>query len=366
MESFHSETFCTEPSAPADGAADNDKRPITTRKNGRIGMKRLALAAPALLLALLVGETRALAQDKPVPIRLGMTTTSGEDQVWLMKARPDLTPNQGRLYTLEFFPFRGGDLRFKAFQSGQVDGAVATGTGALTAATKGVPLVVVAAISEEDDAVYSSPYVVLDNAPLRSPKDLKGKTIGLNGLRESFELGARLALLDAGLDPDRDVRWAVVPPPTLGEALRSGKVDVASLSQPFFAAEKARGGVRILFTAHSAMRFKEEFVLYFNPDFVKRNRTAMQAFAADFLAATTYYTANTRAAREAISAAKLVDMDPAVYLPMVALKRKDDGRPSPEYFAALQKALIQAGYIDRAIDLATVVDTSLFAASSTQ
>ncbi len=45
----------------------------------------------------------AFAQDKPVPIRLGNTTTSGEDQIWLMKARPDLTPNQGKAYTLETF-----------------------------------------------------------------------------------------------------------------------------------------------------------------------------------------------------------------------------------------------------------------------
>lgn len=315
-----------------------------------------ALAAHVVLAA----AGSAGAQEKPVPIRLGNTTTSGEDQVWLMKARPDLTPNQGKLYTLETFPFRGGDLRFKAFQSGQVDGAVATGTGALTAATKGVPLVVVAAISEEDDAVYSSPYVVLDNSAIKSVKDLKGKTIGLNGLRESFELGARLALLDAGLDPDRDIKWAIVPPPTMGEALRAGKIDLAALSQPFFAAEQAKGGVRILFTAHSAMKFKEEFVLYFNPEFVKKNRAAMKAFASDFLAATKFYNADTRAAREAISKAKLVDMDPAIYLPMVALKRKEDGRPSMEYFAALQKGLMRAGYIDRAIDLETVVDTSFF------
>jgi ABC-type nitrate/sulfonate/bicarbonate transport system substrate-binding protein len=322
-------------------------------------MRLLAATALAVQVLLAAGHCVS-AQDKPVPIRLGNTTTSGEDQVWLMKARPDLTPNQGKAYTLETFPFRGGDLRFKAFQSGQVDGAVATGTGALTAATKGVPLVVVAAISEEDDASYSSPYVVMDNSPIKSVKDLKGKTIGLNGLRESFELGARLALLDAGLDPDRDVKWAVVSPPTMGEALRTGKIDLASLSQPFYSAEQAKGGVRILFTAHSAMKFKEEFVLYFNPDFVKKNRAAMQAFASDFLAATKYYNENTRAAREAISAAKLVDMDPAIYLPMVALKRKDDGRPSPEYFAALQKALLRAGYIDKSIDLGPVIDTSFF------
>ena len=129
---------------------------------------------------------KGLAQDKPVTIRLGNTTTSGEDQMWLMKARPDLTPNQGKAYTLETYPFRGGDLRLRAFQAGQVDAVVTTGTGALTAAVKGVPLVIVAALSEEDNAHYSTPYVVMDASPIRSVKDLKGKTIGLNGLREAL------------------------------------------------------------------------------------------------------------------------------------------------------------------------------------
>src|SRR3954464_4164044 len=93
---------------------------------------RAAGALTALLAACLALASQTAAQDKPVPIRLGMTTTSGEDQIWLMKARPDLTPNQGKLYTLETFPFRGGDLRLKPFKAGQVDGAVATGEGALT------------------------------------------------------------------------------------------------------------------------------------------------------------------------------------------------------------------------------------------
>src|SRR5262245_28148778 len=130
----------------------------------------IARALAALLAVTMPGL--ALAQDKPVTIRLGNTTTSGEDQIWLMKARPDLTPHQGKAYTLETHPFRGGDLRFRAFQAGQVDGAVSTGSGALTAAVKGVPLVIVAALSEEDNAFYSSPFVVMDAAPIRTVKDL--------------------------------------------------------------------------------------------------------------------------------------------------------------------------------------------------
>ena len=98
----------------------------------------------------------------------------------------------------------------------------------------------------------------------------------------------------------------------------------------------------------------------FNPDFVKKNQAAMRAFLSDFVAATKFYMANTKEAREAISKAKLVEMDPAVYIPMVALNRKADGQPSREYLEALQKALLRAGYIEKTIDIGTVIDTSLF------
>ena len=100
--------------------------------------------------------------------------------------------------------------------------------------------------------------------------------------------------------------------------------------------------------------------MFFNPEFIKRNPAAMRAFISDFLAATKYYVSNTRAAREAISKAKIITMDPAIYLPMVALKRKEDGKPARDYLIALQKALIRAGYVDRTIDVGSVVDTSMF------
>jgi hypothetical protein len=86
----------------------------------------------------------------------------------------------------------------------------------------------------------------------------------------------------------------------------------------------------------------------------------MKAFVSDFLVATKFYINNTLEARKAISAAKLVEMDPAVYLPMIALKRKEDGKPSRDYLLALQKALMRTGYINKEIDIDSILDTSAF------
>ena len=296
---------------------------------------------------------------QPVTIRLGNTTTAGEGQIWLMKAMPSITPGQGKDYVLETNPFRGGDIRIKAFQAGQIDAVISTGTGAITAATKGVPLIIVAALSQEDNTVFSSPYVVLDDSPIRTPADLKGKTIGLNSLREAFELGARLQLLDHGLNPDKDVRWLVVQPALLGEALRAGKIQMAAMAQPFFATEQKRGNVRVLFTIETAFGVKDEFLIFFNPNFVTKNQKAMKSFMNDLRAATKFYTDRNREAREAISKAKLVEMDPEIYFNLVELKRKEGSRPSLDYLRSLQQSLIRAGYIKNIIDIQTIIDNSL-------
>ena len=50
----------------------------------------------------------AFSQAQPVTIRIGHGSAA-EDQLWLMKAKPEITPNQGKLYKLDFTLFRGGD-----------------------------------------------------------------------------------------------------------------------------------------------------------------------------------------------------------------------------------------------------------------
>jgi ABC-type nitrate/sulfonate/bicarbonate transport system substrate-binding protein len=317
-------------------------------------------ASAGICIALgIMASAMSFASAEPVTIRLGNTTTAGEGQIWLMKAMPEIAPGQGKDYILETNPFRGGDIRMKAFQAGQIDGVVSTGTGAITAATKGVPLVVVAALSQEDNNVFSSPYVVLDDSSIRTPADLKGKTIGLNSLREAFELGARLSLLDHGLNPDRDVKWAVIQPAMLGEALRAGKIHMAGIAQPFFATEQKRGNVRVLFTIETSFGVKDEFLVYFNPTFVQQNKKAMSSFIKDLRAATVFYTNRNKEAREAISRAKLIEMEPEVYFNLIELKRKEGSLPSLDYLRSLQQSLIRAGYIDKKIDIESIIDTTL-------
>ena len=76
----------------------------------------------------------ALAQ--PVTLRVGHGSAV-EEQLWLMKAKPDVTPNQGKVYNLEFTLFRGTDTRFQAFEAGQLDIATASGHSAILPRRRG-------------------------------------------------------------------------------------------------------------------------------------------------------------------------------------------------------------------------------------
>ena len=64
----------------------------------------------------LVFSASAIAQDAPL-IRFGRGFAA-EEQVWLMSARPDLTPSQGKRYRLNQILFQANPERFQAYLAG--------------------------------------------------------------------------------------------------------------------------------------------------------------------------------------------------------------------------------------------------------
>jgi len=310
----------------------------------------------AVIAALLVAPCGAVAQ--PVPIKIG-TGATGLEQLELLKAVPSLGPSQDKAYALEFIAFRGTDARFKAYESGQLDAFTGSGAAMLVAAAAGIEFKIVASLSKESARGYVTQFLVTEDSPIKTVADVKGKLIGINGYKSSIELYARIPVQNAGLDPERDVKWAVVPFPAQGQALRSGKLDVGAFPLPFSAIEHKKGGVRTLFTSHDAMPFDRELiVLAFNEPFLAKNAPAVRALLSDLVAATKYYLANLRASRQALIDAKLTRIDPAVLLDMEDWYRDPDCRVSVESLAKEQDAQVGAGMQKGRADLGRIVDTS--------
>jgi NitT/TauT family transport system substrate-binding protein len=73
---------------------------------------------------------------------------------------------------------------------------------------------------------------VMPDSPVRTIKDLEGKTIGINAPGNILYLLVAATLADAGI-PVSDVRFRYIPLPLMAQALKTGQVAAATLPEPF-------------------------------------------------------------------------------------------------------------------------------------
>lgn len=312
-------------------------------------------------IAVVAGSALAVSAfaQAPVKIRQGHSQAA-EENLWLMDTPAGVTPNRGKAYDFEFFPFRGADERFKAYEAGQLDCATGTAASIIFAVSQGIKLKIVASISKESIKGDLVRYWVRSDSGINSVKDLKGgKIVALNGFKSAIELYARAALLDAGLDPDRDVKFAVMRFPIMGEALRSGKVDLTSLVQPFATIEQKKGGIKPLFTSRDPLPFDEDLqTMYCGDAFLKKHPVAVRAYLADFVATTKWYLANQAAGRKALADAKKVVTTAQEFGDIPDSYRDPDGRTDLDSYYMLQDVMIKVGFQKTRIDPKEFIDLS--------
>lgn len=297
----------------------------------------------------------------PVPIRIGHGFAA-EEPLWLMAAKPDLTPNQGVWYTLEMTPFRAQVDRFNAFQAGELDGGTGASTSMIFAWGRQLPVVAVGSLSREAYGQgFSTGFLALEESGIRQPSDLKGKTIGIVDHRSATDLWARTGVEAGGLNHERDVRYVIIPFPAMGEALRTNKIDAGAFPQPFHAFEMARGGVVEVMNGKTGVRFDEELMLlWFGRKFLTEQPDVVRAFMQDFSKVATYYAENPVAARQALLDAGAVQTPPEVYLNIHDWARSPDGSIDVEGMARLQELMAEFGWVDLQLDLGAWIDRSYF------
>jgi NitT/TauT family transport system substrate-binding protein len=123
---------------------------------------------------------------------------------------------------------------------------------------------------------------VLKDGPIKEPKDLEGKTIAVNTLKNICEVTIRKSLSDMGVD-DSTLKFTEVPFPDMNAALEAERVDGACVVEPFVSQGKAGKAKGIdpfyvntapdltVATYFTSKQYAEE-----NPEVVERFVTAMQ------------------------------------------------------------------------------------------
>jgi ABC-type nitrate/sulfonate/bicarbonate transport system substrate-binding protein len=310
----------------------------------------------ALLLVFFMGA--AAAQEAPL-IRFGRGFAA-EEQVWLMSVRKDLTPNQDKRYRLNQILFQANPERFQAFIAGELDAGTAPGLAVIFARAQGLDMKIVASVCLEASGpgIFTTQYLVKDDGPIKSVKDLRGGTIAVVGIKTATDLWARAGLINAGLVPDRDTKVVPMAFPVIGDAVRTGKVSAGTFVEPFYSAEMAKGGLRPLFNAVDSVGYDHELLdIFFGEKFLKAHPEAVRAFLADYVAVTRYYLANTARAKEDLHKAGFVRTPLPVYLKTSDWKRTPDARVNVESLKKLAVFMQEKlQWLDKPVNVDGMVD----------
>ena len=110
----------------------------------------------------------------------------------------------------------------------------------LIAASKDLPVTIISqgVLGGKTEEEAWADLLVLKDGPIKEPKDLEGKTIAVNTLKNVCEVTIRASLADMGVD-DSTLKFTEVPFPDMNAALEAERVDGACVVEPFVSQGKA-------------------------------------------------------------------------------------------------------------------------------
>jgi len=134
-----------------------------------------------------------------------------------------------RKYNLEpqIIYITGAPPNIAALVAGSVDFVIFAGPAAITANLAGAnTAILMSFVNTMEHSVYA------DRA-IKTPADLKGRTVGVSRPGSSDDYGARVAVRKWGLEPDRDVSFVSIGgPPDRFAALQTGRVQAVLIQPP--------------------------------------------------------------------------------------------------------------------------------------
>jgi NitT/TauT family transport system substrate-binding protein len=202
-----------------------------------------SLSRAAVLAALVVAcvPTGGGAQAPPAIIRLGTVVA---DEI-----TPILYAQHAGLYARA-----GLDVQITAVASGAaVTAAVLSGSyeigksslpALMNAYLRGLPVAIIAPGGVYDPHAPYEELIVATESPIRGPRDLEGKTVGVPSLHDLNELAVDGWVEAAGGDY-QTIKYVELPNSAAGVAVAEHRVDAANVSNPPLAAALRTGRVRV-------------------------------------------------------------------------------------------------------------------------
>jgi NitT/TauT family transport system substrate-binding protein len=213
-------------------------------------MKPISLAgtfaAVALMLSACGGGSEGAAPQPASPVAINVAETAGVPSAFLnYGVERGFFKNEGLNLTVD--TSTGGAAAVPGLVSGSLQLAGSNTVSALLAASKGLPISIIAPgtfASETKDKDFSAVLVAKDSK-IQKPADLAGKTIAVNTLENIGDVTISAALEMQGVDTT-GIKFVEIGFPDMVPALERGQIDAAWVIEPFVSIGAASGKLPIL------------------------------------------------------------------------------------------------------------------------
>jgi NitT/TauT family transport system substrate-binding protein len=315
-------------------------------------LRRSGLRAAVLLAAVAaVGMGSANAQELK-PWRHGVVEAKSDAGFVFMAAKGGFGEKQG--LKIEMIQFKGDALALRALLAGELDSYEGSPGGPLLAGTRGGDIKITGCYWPGlTYGIYSKPT-------LKSPADLKGKSIAISSPGALPDLLAR-AVLDKYNIPGSEVKFSAMGSDSdRFKAVTAGIVDVAAASTEFVpVAEKM--GVKLLAHAHDVVPNYLRFCTMTSAKTIATRSDDLAKYLAASMNAWKFAMDNRDkvvALTNEVTGSKPDDARPGyVFDEVKKYSAIDPTMPIPmEKLAWMQELLIKTGNLPKAVDLKSLVD----------
>ena len=209
------------------------------------------------------------------PIRIGAAPTDATAQHLYAQ---DLGMFTAAGLAAEISPMRTSASLIAAIVGGSLDIMTSTVVSIALAHNKGIDMRVIAEGNVYDGPPPQAAIVVAPNSMIKTGADLNGKTVAVNGLGDLTQV-AIAAWIDANGGDSKSVKLIEVPFSGVGAALAQNRIDAALLVEPFTAAARAAGQIKILGDPQAAIgRGYMVTGWYAKADWLNANRDTAKRF----------------------------------------------------------------------------------------
>jgi len=307
----------------------------------------------ALLVAAAAAVVAAPALADVPEIRVGWTIPA-EEAKYLMMKRPELFPDLGKTYQVKWTQFQGTSPMIQALRANVLDcSTMAPLSLAQGAVESGLKAYIVAQHVYEKKGNFTVYWAVKDDSPIKSAADLKGKVLGTNAYGSGVYFNLVLWLKKNGLDPEKDVKIVETGFPPMADAIRSGRIALGTMVQPFALLSQEKGDLRMLASQADVQTPMVQIFEGCRQDYTNAHPEAVKAYVKDLQRAMAMLQADqklavavdseiTRAPVELLSKYVMTDKDFA---------RDDNMKPNLESIQETWDLYTKAGFLPKQLKI---------------